>query len=149
MQIKSYYYEWKSDIFESKVKLGDSKEILLQSNLIEEIVDIQIQEVIYRGIDKNPYQVKFKDSKVVQIWYRSNFNTFEIDDIDLFDKFIPEALPILDKYFKNISNDIRSLEDMKSYNKSDILWIHSGDAIIRFIIILRNKHISSINDTSL
>ncbi len=136
-KIDKVFYEWDNQFFDLDYKLGDDISVLLKNEDLRKVANEETREIEFEGVNGIPNRIVLKENKIVAIWLsgRVNFPSHN----SLFKLPFENLLPQLDKNLKSLDEKIPSVEYLKDYNESDVLYFIFRDFFVTLIGILKRK----------
>lgn len=134
MQIRRSYYQWNEDHLNLPVKLGQPKAKLLEEGFIKGF--IEDGEEKYQGATGNPWRVHFVEDRVSRIWFNRQCN-FILQQQDVMGGFYKKTEELVATYFKSLNKRISSIDEMKAYRDSPILYLIYRDRILNLVGIIK------------
>ncbi len=130
------YFRWNPDLASLDVNLGDSKQTLLKEGLIKEVK--LVEGVEYTGVNDVLWRVDFSEDAVSGIWFNRD-GSFKINGVEILRECYENIKPILESNFQSLNSEIRNVEEMKSYQDSNVLLIKCKDLFVTTIGIVKTK----------
>ena len=136
-KINKIFYEWDNQFFDLDYKLGDDISVLLKNKDLRKVANEETGEIEFEGVNGIPNRIVLKENKIVAIWLSGRVNLPNHNS--LFELPLENLLPQLDKKLKPLDEKIPSVEDLKDYNESDVLYFVFRDFFVTLIGILKRK----------
>ncbi len=138
-KIDKWYFKLNPSALNTGISFSDSKENLIQSGLISKIWDSDSKKFIFTGKNGTPWRIGFNpDEQVSAIWFNRESH-FQIDNVNFCCAKYPDLILILERYFVDITDEIKSMGENWSYEESDILCIICRDFFVTLIALLKTS----------
>lgn len=134
--IQRKYYVWDNQLFNLEYDLGTDISRLIKTPNLVQVVNEESNEIEFKGLNGNPHRITLKNNKIDSVWFS---NRSELPNNSLFKLPINELLERLDIRLKSLNHEICTQEDLKEYDKSNVLFLIFRDYHISYIGVLK-KH---------